>query len=527
MILDPKSLSRIAVSSIILIILSLVVYISVTKNILENLSIISIVILLIFYLKINHPSYAGLILHAIMLFSVGLIPIGYLMPYLLLSLFMSISFILYVFAFSNTLTIDINKWPTSSLIILITSFLGFILAFINIRVTITSILLLSAILVVGSIIYLGLNRGIQVIKSFQVSMLEGERVEKDILFSNKLIIPIHIITNVRNGNGVSIKIPRIRVEPGETVRIPVIIDASETGIYDIYLDFFIEDIFHLTRLYKSVKATIKIMPKIKTALLAAHKLLARIPSEILEHADTKSIGEVELVPKILSSRRGEYYGARQYVPGDDLSQIHWKKSLSKGILISKEMKKTHSYSIAILVDLTSSSNRDFTEILYKTLTSLILISLKDPLRVVTLALYDMENIYLVVRNYSAAKALNSLTKIVEEGGIGTHRVYKKVLDKPMILPILSSNNEKLKALYEVLVDSIREKYVWKIIAEVLRGFEGRNIQIIHGQSSISDLYYYVKLLLRKKGYILEEPVEISPRSLYEKAVTEPIGLLAH
>ncbi len=524
MTLDPKIFNRIAVVSALLIVLLSAIYVSVTKNILENLSVASIIILLIIYLRQHHPSYKGLILHVILLFSLGLIPMGYPISHILL-LFMSVSFVFYVFAFSDALSIDTNRWPYSSFILVVTSFLGFILAFMNVQIVIVSILLLVTTTIIGGVIYLEVKRKIQIANQMKVSILEGETVRKDILFSNKSKILVHVLIKVKRiDSGINVRVPKINVKPRETIRIPLIISASESGIHDIYLDFFIEDVFHLTRLYQTVKVTVKVMPKVKMALLAARKLLVRIPSEVLEHADVRSIGEVELVPKVLSSRRGEYYGARQYVPGDDLSQIHWKKSLSKGILISKEMKKIHSYSIALLVDLTSFSNRDFTDILYKALTSLILISLRDPLRIVTLALYDMENVYLVIKNNSAAKALNNLIKTIENGSIGTHRVYGKVLDKPIILSILSSDNVKLKILYDVLIDSIREKYAWKIITEVLKDFDGRNIQIIHGQGVVNDLYYYIKLLLRRKGYTLEEPVEIGPKLLYEKVIAEPVGL---
>ena len=42
------------------------------------------------------------------------------------------------------------------------------------------------------------------------------------------------------------------------------------------------------------------------------------------------------------SRRGEYDGVRQYVPGDSIKQVHWKKSLSKGFLVVKELSEDGS-----------------------------------------------------------------------------------------------------------------------------------------------------------------------------------------
>lgn len=65
---------------------------------------------------------------------------------------------------------------------------------------------------------------------------------------------------------------------------------------------------------------------------------------------------------------GEYYGARDFVPGDDPRAIHWKKSVSRGRLVVKEYVAGESvsggslgmgrYAPIVIADLTPSSGEE-------------------------------------------------------------------------------------------------------------------------------------------------------------------------
>jgi len=109
----------------------------------------------------------------------------------------------------------------------------------------------------------------------------------------------------------------------------------------------------------------------------AHELFARIIEEYVASREA------------VRSRVGEYVGARVYEPGDSLKTIHWKKSLSKQMLISKDYSTSsegegfeHSASsggrVVAVVNLYASNPMDLDSVLAALLHYIVDSASKDP-----------------------------------------------------------------------------------------------------------------------------------------------------
>jgi len=89
---------------------------------------------------------------------------------------------------------------------------------------------------------------------------------------------------------------------------------------------------------------------------------------------------IVVLPAIKRWRRGEYLGARYYIPGDDPRSIHWKKSLSKGDLVVKEYGGGGGGfgGIVVIADLTSANEFEFDKLSYTLLALLIRNAVRFP-----------------------------------------------------------------------------------------------------------------------------------------------------
>ncbi len=357
-------------------------------------------------------------------------------------------------------------------------------------------------------------------------MISGETVNYLIKVQNPTRISLYYwFEDYNRIEDLKIALPRgLMIVEGTEDYIPVEISSDIPGIHRLSLRIIFEDNYRLVRLYRDITLYIKIAPKTKIALLAAHRLISRLPREVVEQAPGRRPSSIILNPRVHVSRRGEYYGARQYVPGDDLSQIHWKKSLSKLTLISKERRQSYSPSIIILADTCSYDNRDYANILYTLVSTLISISLQDPLRIVSLAIYDVNQTYLLILEDYAARVLYRVVKNIEEGKISSTRVPRKTLDKNIASLLASIRNEKISSLYDYIIGSIKEKYMWRNVLALTERTFTHNVMIIHGDNIVSDAYTLVEYILLRKGFNVQKPPKIPPRILYERVLEEPIGV---
>ncbi len=516
--------SGLFVSPVIVVALSMLYIIYVEINL---LLVISIIIISSLYLREKHPSFAGLVIHLAIMFSLPILIPDYVIN-VITSLIMSVSLLNYVIGLVFTYEVNVseNAWPPSLLLMSYSGFIGILLSFLNIRIIYAAVLILILTVSLGLYIYMKLHRGIRMPNELKVNMISDEHIKYNIEIHNQTDIPLYYRVECnRTMEGLNIKCFSGEIIRGKTSFIPIEIRGLIPGTYDIDLKIVFEDYYRLVRIYKDLVLHVSIAPKTKVALLAAHRLIGRLPREVIEQTSGKRPSNVVFNPRLYVSRRGEYYGARQYVPGDDLSQIHWKKSLSKLTLISKERKQSYSPSVIILVDTSSYDNKDYANIMYSLLSTLISFSLQDPLRLVSLAIYDVNNVYMYVLEEYVVKILYRTIKLIEKGSISTTFVPKKTLDKNIATILASLGENKISMLYNYLIGSIKDKYIWRIVLNVIENTSSHNIVLIHGESMVSDAYSLVEYLLVRKGYNIERPPRIPPRILYEKVLEEPIGIV--
>ncbi len=515
--------SNLFVLPIIVVALSMLYVIYVEVNI---LLVISIIIIASLYLRERHPSFFGLVVHLAIMFSLPILIPNYTVN-VVTSLVLSISLLNYIIGLTSTYDVNIlrSTWPASLLLMTYSGFMGILLSFLNMRISYQAITILAVTMIMGLYRYLRLSRGIRVTNQVRVSMISGESVKYNIEVYNSINTPLYYrVEYYEKVEDLKIKCLGDYVVKGNIDYVPLEIRSSTPGIYNVNLKIAFEDYYRLVRVYKDIVLQVRVAPKTKIALLAAHRLIGRLPREIIEQAPGRRPSNVVFNPRLYVSRRGEYYGARQYVPGDDLSQIHWKKSLSKLTLISKERRQSYSPSVIILVDTSSYDNKDYANIMYSLLSTLISLSLQDPLRLVSLAIYDINNIYVLIFEDYVARILYRVIKMIEEGDISTTFIPKKILDKNIATILASLHESKISILYNYLVSSIKDKYIWRIILNITEKTSSHNVILIHGESVVSDAYLLVEYMLVRKGYTIQRPPRIPPRILYEKVLEEPIGI---
>ena len=110
---------------------------------------------------------------------------------------------------------------------------------------------------------------------------------------------------------------------------------------------------------------------------------------------------------------GEYYGVREFTPGDSLKFIHWKKSVSIGRLVVKEyasskasrgsVAKSGMYAPIIVADLTPSGTKELDELITSFLDVLhaVIVS-SEGARLLTIIVFG--NIFTIVEGEARAVA---------------------------------------------------------------------------------------------------------------------------
>ncbi len=116
-----------------------------------------------------------------------------------------------------------------------------------------------------------------------------------------------------------------------------------------------------------------------------------------EYGEASGEGPSEIVRRIIQeyltiigeakNRLGEYFGAREYTPGDTMRDIHWKKSLGKLRLVSKEYRggggeggaaSIGGAGLVLIARLDCTLTRELDTLLLKLLRRVLEVSERDP-----------------------------------------------------------------------------------------------------------------------------------------------------
>ena len=250
----------------------------------------------------------------------------------------------------------------------------------------------------------------------------------------------------------------------------------------------------------------------------ARTLLESVFTTILSHAYVQK-----------TSRFGEYKGIRYYVPGDNPRLIHWKKSVSKNMLVTKEFELPETGEkeaaggtgggIPIFVCfLDSANNRELEKTIYDLLNILFTLASRNPRSRILLLLVSSNTITSLYSSVSDLLTLliRSLEKalphiIYEYESITPERIEtplelfirkKQIIPRPLYA-IASSLSSLITGIHRVVVDSdFKPPYLYTIIG-------GRSCRV---------RVEYLKRLLEPLKYVY-----FDPETLIEVTINKMLG----
>lgn len=209
------------------------------------------------------------------------------------------------------------------------------------------------------------------------------------------------------------------------------------------------------------------------------------------------------------SLRGEYYGVREFVPGDNPRNIHWKKSLTKGELITKEfsigLEGSRSLNtLIIFADLISSNVEEFDRISYRLITIILRHAVLNPNGRILLLL-TLPNGTMEVLVGGAKDILIEVYKMFKEKLLLIDEEYRSMsseLREEEIKTLLSKQN-----FFFLVIKEANKRFYANVLSILGKlGFDTPTYYtIIHGRPT-SFKYSFIKYLLNKLGYTyISEP----------------------
>lgn len=209
------------------------------------------------------------------------------------------------------------------------------------------------------------------------------------------------------------------------------------------------------------------------------------------------------------SRAGEYIGARYYVPGDNLKDIHWKKSISKGILIVKEYAElgksirvgysSKQLGPIIIADLFATSSKELDRIMYRLLNTLVNIALRNPRATIILVLIAGDMV--VALRGGAVDLLYRILVPIEKALYKIMYEYES-MSKPLEPEIIAEIQEspgKPKPLRIIMFVNL--SFAERILSLLINSniLPPRPYTIVHGKAT-SMKYSVLKYKLNRLGY---------------------------
>ena len=363
------------------------------------------------------------------------------------------------------------------------------------------------------------------LNSYTLRVFKGDENSYEVIISNKSKNSVNIYLETPTCENVKATLSRkFKVlSKGEQLKIGLKIYGKLIGESVLTLKIILTDNNLLAKKTIALKPKVIVIPQYKLALRAAIILLSRLAQL------QRTVKLTEYAAKGLTrrTRRGEYYGVRAYVPGDETSSIHWKKSVSKQTLIVKDYRRKPFETLIVLCDLTSKTFNELDDLVYTLLSTLIYETLRDPMQTIYLTIYDKQRMHLNVLGENVSIALLKTVRYLQKTPLKTLKeAVEAHLDKPG-LEVLRSSIVKNIPLTVAEVSSLKDKlfenkgYVFlSRIADMVK--PPANIVLIHGNVLEKHTYSLVEYNVKILGYSIVEAKKPKPRILYEKAKKEPL-----
>ncbi len=235
------------------------------------------------------------------------------------------------------------------------------------------------------------------------------------IYGKKISIPLHIASLIRARIYVEVdgSVSSLDVEGEKDISIDVSVGFSPYQRYRVVIyaedieAFSIRKIFEDEVIVKAIPQTRKILEEVYSVIKSLEEYIGRpaqvrvkrlyisIPTIVggpgiglesgkglwIARSRYGVFGRIELEELAnVKSIRGEFYGVKDYTPGDDIRSIHWKKSISKNKLVVREfVKSPHEEAIErpqsidlILCDLRSTLPEELSTLVQATISMLLL-----------------------------------------------------------------------------------------------------------------------------------------------------------
>jgi len=217
------------------------------------------------------------------------------------------------------------------------------------------------------------------------------------------------------------------------------------------------------------------------------------------------------------SRTGEYIGSRDYVSGDRLRDIHWKKSISKSTLVIKEYgassieefpSKSYALEPIVIIDLFASNPKELDKLIFKLLSIYLNIVRKSPI-IRSILIIVTPNFILGIKGKSI-DILYNLYKSLEKSLPYIMFSYESISEylKPEIIEELISAKYKPRPLATLI-------YASKLFSDSISKLLAKNnvvppkpFTLIHSKS-LSFRYSVLRYELSNMGYVYVEPEKIA------------------
>jgi len=361
--------------------------------------------------------------------------------------------------------------------------------------------------------------------SYTMRVLRNDENTYELIVENnsRSKIKLHVKEVESENTNIALSKRTTTVDKNGKLTIKLKLLGKYVGKGTLKLKTIIADSTGIARRTVTLTSKVTVIPQYKLALRAALILLSRLaqiqtPIPLVEHKAVT--GRI---------RRGEYYGVRTYVPGDEISTIHWKKSVSKQTLVVKDYKREPRRTLIILCDLTSTTFSELDDVVYTLLSTLIYETLRNPAQTVHVIIYDKNRTYLNIYKSSISMALSKTVKFLKETPLTILREsIKAKLEKPLT-GVLKSKIMRKIPLVQIEISSLRDKVVenigYRFLSKVINVEQPpANITFIHGNVLEKHIYGLLEHNVKELGYSVVEPRKIKPKVLYEKAKIEPIAL---
>ncbi len=363
----------------------------------------------------------------------------------------------------------------------------------------------------------------------EVSIVRGERLDMEVDVENRGFTTINATLLSVPEENVEVTFPRetFLIPPGGKCGVSLTLKAVYIGFADTSIRLLLSDKRGFTRLIREAPLRVNVTPKMRIALEAALRLLSRLPPEKTSPMPTTVEFREEYA---LPSRRGEYYGTRFYVPGDDVTCIHWKKSVGKRRLIVKEYRRAGGERLIVLADLTAVSYEELDELVYKLLSSIIAETLRNPYLPIGLAVYVGKETVLFKPPLPSRTILAEIVGFFMKEFAETYGGEKSVIEEVPKKFLYLAYSKRLKGLLvemevEALRNLLKENPGYNAFLK-LSGYlrPPARILLIYGEHVGKHCYPLLEYYAENTGYTVTSHVSLEPEILYEEAKKAPIGL---